>query len=128
MFKLSSTLLVMGLGLTGCASMQPGTAPTAYDGTYTGTKMTVNAGAGVAGGTCATNGAPATPGQFAVQNGKVVWQMADGTHYAPVMQDGGFQAVDGSGPMLAGKITNSAMVARVNGGACHTLYDLKRAS
>ena len=126
MFKFSSTLLVMGLGLTACASMQPGTTATAYDGTYTGTKTTLNAGAGGAAGTCPTQGAPATPGQFAVQNGKVVWQLSDGTHYAAVMQDGAFQAV-GSGGMLAGKITNSSMVARVNGGACHVLYDLRKA-
>jgi hypothetical protein len=127
MSKLYPLAVILGLGLSACTTMQGGTTPTAYDGTYTGTKTTLSAGTGPAAGNCPTHGAPPTAGQFVVQNGRVVWQMADGTHYAPIMQNGSFDAVDGSGPMLSGKITNTAMVARVNGGACHTVYDLKRA-
>jgi hypothetical protein len=98
----------------------PGTGPTAFDGSYQGTMTTVHAATNA----CAAPGS--TPGNLAVTNGAVVWKAsASLTLYAPVMQDGAFVAQNGA-VYLSGKITNRAMVARVNTGPCHVVYDLQR--
>jgi hypothetical protein len=98
----------------------PGSGPTAFDGSYQGTMTTVHATTAA----CASPGS--TPGTLAVTNGTVVWTTSPAlTLYAPVMQDGAFVAQNGA-VYLSGKITNRAMVARVNTGACHVVYDLQR--
>ncbi len=98
----------------------PGTAPTAFDGSYSGTMTSLHAAAN----SCA-NTAPA-PGKLVVQNGTVSWTASPSlTLYAPVMQDGAFTAQNGP-VFFSGKITNKAMVARINTGSCHVIYDLTK--
>ncbi len=117
--------------LAGCAANSPGTAPSAFDGSYQGTVTTTHSGqqGGSAPGTSGV--ACAGPGQkdstLAVQNGKVVWSNGGTTFYAPVGSDGAFAAQNG-GTYFAGKITNRSMVARGNISGCHTVYDLLRAA
>ena len=115
--------------LGACATYQtPGTGPTAFDGTYSGTVNQTH----VAAASC-----PSTtpkPGQLVVENGMVVWPDSPaGQLYAPVAKDGSFvasSAVTGSNNAVwfTGKITNKEMVARENSGSCHMIYDLRRAS
>ena len=100
----------------------PGTGPSAFDGSYAGTMTSLNA----ASYGC-TNTAPA-PGTLAVKNGAVAWNATPSlVLYAPVMQDGAFVAQNGP-VFLSGKITNKAMVARVNTGSCHFIYDLTKST
>ena len=114
-----ATLLSVGL-VAGCATNQPGTAPTAFDGDYSGTKTAIHV---------AANSCPSTtpqPDKLSVQNGSVIWMSTPTTPvYAQVMQNGAFQGQQGA-VIFTGKITNKEMVARVNTGSCHYVYDLRR--
>ena len=116
------------LSLAACQSFnQPGSTPSAFDGTYQGSVTMTHAvpGSGVSGAICAT------PGQkdasLTVQNGMVVWANGGSTFYAPVRNDGAFAAQNG-GTFFSGKITNRAMVARGNISGCHTIYDLTKST
>ena len=111
--------------LGACAYGTRGTSPTAFDGTYSGTMNQTHVGAA----TCAST-EPA-PGKLAVENGTVVWSKSPtGTLYAPVASNGSFavSSVPSSGGIVwfTGKITNNEMVARVNTGSCHQIYDLRK--
>jgi uncharacterized protein YceK len=104
---------------------QPGTGPSAFDGTYTGTTSTThsNTQGGVPSFACGAVGQ--ATGSLVVQNGTVVWPNGGSTFYAPVARDGSFAAQNGQ-TFFSGKITNRAMVARGNISGCHTLYDLTK--
>ena len=104
---------------------KPGTTPSAFDGTYSGSVTLTHAvpASGINGSVCATPGQK--DGSLTVQNGAVVWANGGGTFYAPVRSDGAFSAQNGS-TYFSGKITNRAMVARGNIGGCHTIYDLTK--
>ena len=123
---LSPLAICFALGACVAPNMA-GVSPSAFDGTYNGTiTMThANPGSMQAGGMCA---APGTKdGSLMVQNGRVVWLNGGSNIYAPISSDGAFVGQNG-GTFLAGKITSSAMVARGNIGACHTIYDLTKAA
>ena len=120
--------LVACLALGACAVNQPGTSPTAFDGTYQGTVTRThssNLGGSGNGVACATAGQQ--DGSLVVQNGRVVWASGGSNVYAAVATDGSFAAQSGS-TFFSGKITNRAMVARGNISGCHTIYDLQRAT
>ena len=108
---------------------KPGTSPSAFDGTYSGS-VTLTHSSPQGGSAPGTSGvACASPGQkdgsLTVQNGTVVWNNGGSTFYAPIRNDGAFQAQNG-GTYFSGKITNRAMVARGNISGCHTVYDLTK--
>ena len=116
----SAAVLGAGLLAAGCAASTPGTAPTAFDGEYSGTRTFIHVGAN----SCAST--EPQPGKLVVQNGTVAWPSSPTlTLYAPVMQNGAFQATQNA-VIFTGKITNHEMVARVNTGSCHVIYDLRR--
>ena len=118
---LSAAMLCLGVGACNMYTT-PGTWPSAFDGSYTGTMTSLHA----ASNSCA-NTAPA-PGNLAVQNGSVTWTASPAlTLYAPVAQDGSFTAQNGA-VFFSGKITNRAMVARINTGTCHVIYDLTKST
>ena len=121
MFRLLSTAaLGAGLFLAGCASTTPGTTPSAFDGEYSGTATYIH----VSANSCAST--EPQPAKLSVQNGSVLWPASPSeTLYAPVTQNGAFQAAKNS-VLFSGKITNRALVARVNTGTCHVIYDLTR--
>ncbi len=113
--------------LGACAVNQPGTSPSAFDGTYQGS-MTLthsNNQGGSGGNGTACGSAGQKDGSLMVQNGNVIWVNGGGNVYAPVARDGSFAAQNGS-TYFSGKITNRAMVARGNISGCHTIYDLQR--
>jgi hypothetical protein len=115
--------LVLALALTAavaaCAGPAPHPTAAAFDGNYQGTQANIHVSA-------LSCSAPATqPGAMTVQGGQVMWTMAGATTAAPIMADGGFAAQNGT-VYLSGKITNNNMVARVNTGSCHQVYDLRR--
>ncbi len=104
----------------------PGSAATAFDGTYMGTVNQTH----VAASSCPST--EPTPAQLVVENGMVVWSDSPaGKLYAPVAANGSFAA---SSPVtnstsqvwFTGKITNKEMVARTNTGSCHKIYDLRK--
>ena len=114
------------LAVAACASYsQPGTSPSAFDGTYTGVMTATHAApaSGINGTYCAAPGQK--DGSLTVQNGRVVWPNGGSTFYAPVASDGSFAAQNG-GTYFSGKITNRALVARGNISNCHTIYDLTK--
>ena len=121
---LSPIALCLALGAC-MAPAQPGTTPSAFDGTYQGTMTRTHSvpASGIAGSVCAAPGT--ADGSLTVQNGTVVWANGGSNIYAPVAGDGSFAAQNGS-TFFSGKITNRAMVARGNIGGCHTIYDLTR--
>ena len=116
--------------LSACASgmnTTPGTTPTAFDGTYSGTMTSLHVGGGNMSLSCAAAAGTAS-GTLPVMNGTVEWSAAPGMKiYAPIAQDGSFAAQNGA-VFFAGKITNRSMVARSNTGACHQIYDLNKAT
>ncbi len=115
-----AAVFAVGLLAAGCAANGPGTAPTAFDGEYSGTQTFIH----VAANSCAST--EPQPGKLVVQNGSVIWPSSPTlTLYAPVMQNGAFQTTKNS-VIFTGKITNREMVARVNTGSCHVIYDLRR--
>ena len=114
---LSTAALCLALGA--CATNAPGTTASAYDGTYTGTMTSLHTGPN----SCAA--ATTQPQKLTVQNGAIVWASGGTNFYAPVRADGAFAAQNGT-VFFNGKITNNAMVARVNTGPCHQLYDLTK--
>ena len=120
--------VALSLALGACASYATrGTQPTAFDGTYAGTVDQIAASSGG----CV---APRAEGKLEVENGMVVWANSPtGQLYAPVASDGSFAAStllpnNSSAIWLTGKITNHEMVARVNTGACHSIYDLRKSA
>ena len=122
---LSPIAICLALGACQTYS-QPGTGPSAFDGTYQGTVTAThssNYGASIPASSCAA------PGQkdasLVVQNGTVVWSNGGSTFYAPISSDGAFTAQNGQ-TFFAGKITNRSMVARGNISGCHTIYDLTK--
>ncbi len=117
--------LVFSAALGACAYNGPGTAPSAFDGTYQGTVNNIHVGAN----SCPSNGQ--NPGSLNVQNGSVMWMGAGQQMYAPIMKDGSFASQitptgANSAIFFSGKITNRAMVARSSTGGCHQIYDLQR--
>jgi hypothetical protein len=124
MSRLRFSGFALGLGLltAGCAgSTMPGQTATAFDGDYAGTVTYIH----VAANSCATT-EPA-PAKLTVANGSVMWAASATASpiYAPVMANGAFQA-SANAVIFSGKINNRAMVARVNTGSCHLIYDLTR--
>ena len=116
----SAAVFGAGLLAAGCAANRPGTAPTAFDGEYSGTQTFIH----VAANSCAST--EPRPAKLVVQNGSVIWASSPAlTLYAPVMQNGAFQTSQNA-VIFTGKITNKEMVARVNTGSCHVVYDLRR--
>ena len=117
--------LALCFALGACQSYsQPGSQPTAFDGTYKGTVSASHSsafGGSVPSGACSTSGQQ--DASLTVQNGAVVWANGGATFYAPVSPDGAFTAQNGQ-TFFSGKITNRAMVARGNISGCHTVYDL----
>ena len=112
----------LGLLLAGCASNTPGTTPSAFDGEYSGTATYIH----VSANSCAST--EPKPAKLVVENGSVVWPASPSEMlYAPVTSNGAFQAAKNV-VLFSGKITNRALVARVNTGTCHIVYDLTRAA
>ncbi len=120
--------IALSLALGACANFGTrGTQPTAFDGTYAGTVDQIAASSGG----CV---APRGDGKLVVENGMVIWANSpSGQLFAPVASDGSFAAStlipnNNSAIWLTGKITNKEMVARVNTGACHSVYDLHKSA
>ena len=120
--KRTFTSVALCLTIGACATYdKPGTTASTFDGPYQGTVTAIH----VSSNSCASAG-PADS-TLKVQNGSVVWTSAGNTVYAPISSDGAFSAQNGP-TFFSGKITDRAMVARVNTGSCHFVYNLRKSA
>ena len=116
---LATAATCLALGACANPSGAPGTRASNYDGSYAGNMRSLHASS------LSCSAAQVQPQTLMVENGAVVWPTAGTKYYASIGSDGAFASQNGT-VFMSGKITNNAMVARVNTGACHQIYELNK--